>query len=97
MNPTDIILNALHAAADNAHDMGLWTGPNGVDWWTSSDDTTPITTAQYALLVVLEDLFSGEPSDPPESPYFDLDDEPTPPRADLRGAVPGALAAFLSA
>ncbi len=100
MTPTEFILNGLHAACDNAHDMGLKSDAQigGVDWWVEGDPP-PLNQEQYAVSVITDDICFGSGDDFPESPYleqWDDDDElvPAPCKRVLRQALGDALTEF---
>ena len=104
MTPTELILNGLYAACDNAHDMGLKDDIQAIHFVVGHDDY--ITTEQYAICVIVDDICSGSEDGLPECAYLDdpeiysddPEEEAVPPcKRLLRLALPGALVEFYRA
>jgi hypothetical protein len=92
MTPIEFILNALHAAHDNAHDMGM----RG-EW--ASHENMPISASQYAISTIVDDICTGDASGVPECGYLHVqyDDNDTAfwfTKAELRPVLTEALVAF---
>jgi len=95
MTPIEFILNALHAALDNAHDMGM----RGERHALVMEDM-PISASQYAISTIVDDICTGDVSGVPECGYLHVqyDDNDTAfwfTKAELRPVLTEALVAFL--
>tara|TARA_R110000824_G_scaffold10330_3_gene45746 strand:+ start:464 stop:751 length:288 start_codon:yes stop_codon:yes gene_type:complete len=93
MTPIEYIINALHSALDNAHDMGMRGG------W-ASEAGSEISASQYAISTIIDDICSGHNNGYPkcgylEVQYDDADNEVQFTIAELRPVLTQALVAFL--
>ena len=64
MSPKDFIVNALHAALDNAHDMRMAS-----QWGSEAGDE--ISAEQYAISTIVNDICNGPGKEMPECGYLD--------------------------
>jgi len=94
MTPKDYIVNALHAALDNAHDMRMAS-----EWGSVAGDE--ISAEQYALSVIVENICAGAVSEVPDCGYLHVqyDDNDTAfwfTKEELRPFLTEAIVEFLS-
>lgn len=91
--PIEFVIEALHAANENAHDMGM-------SHERASLEDMPISAEQYAISTIVDDICGGTIEGYPECGYlevqYDVDDnEVRFTIAELRPVLTQALVAFL--